>query len=143
MPRKKDGGRGSTPGNQSQRPDNIAPVSAPPDSTSPTSAVGQSQFDEESYRRAMLNANGKPCMNYDVEPRQRDGNENNRDQIFQYVQEMFQGKIEEDVIHMMLSESDWKGNFSRKIFLHNLGFIKSCASVQLSPVRSCKMGKPL
>ena len=33
------------------------------------------------------------------------------DRTFQQVQDMFQGKVEADVVYMVLSECNWKGNF--------------------------------
>lgn len=31
------------------------------------------------------------------------------DKIFQVLQEMFHGKVEPEVVHMILTEMDWKG----------------------------------
>lgn len=36
------------------------------------------------------------------------------DDIFTYVQEMFTGQVDPDVIHMVLSESEWRGNLGNK-----------------------------
>lgn len=46
--------------------------------------------------------NGDSSQNSDVTVEQ--------EKIFQHVQEMFKNKVEADVIYMVLSESDWKGN---------------------------------
>ena len=35
----------------------------------------------------------------------------NHDEVFSSVQEMFAGQIEADVIHLVLTESDWNGVF--------------------------------
>lgn len=37
--------------------------------------------------------------------------QNDSDKIFGVLQEMFHGKVDPEVVHMILTEMDWKGRF--------------------------------
>lgn len=97
MPRKKRGGsRGSSPEKQVQ-------------------GVGRTPAAPQMSQYGNSGTGFPPAPWNQPPPAPSPGRDGEKEQIFQHVQEMFRGKIEPDVIYMVLTESEWKGTLKASL----------------------------